>query len=48
MLTAGIPTMFLAPAERLDFIVDFAGQAGKSFILYTDAPATSSSTRSTI
>jgi FtsP/CotA-like multicopper oxidase with cupredoxin domain len=31
--------MLVAPAERLDFIVDFTGQSGKSFILYTDAPA---------
>jgi spore coat protein A, manganese oxidase len=27
------PHVFLAPAERADIIVDFAGQAGKSFIL---------------
>ena len=39
MLTDGLPNMLVAPAERLDVIVDFTGQAGKSFILYTDAPA---------
>ena len=39
MLTDGLPNMLVAPAERLDVVVDFTGQAGKSFILYTDAPA---------
>jgi spore coat protein A len=39
MLTAGLPNMLIAPAERLDVIVDFSGQSGRNFILYTDAPA---------
>ena len=39
MTTAGRPTMLTAPAERSDFLVDFSGLAGKSVILYTDAPA---------
>ena len=39
MLTSGLSNMLFAPGERGDFIVDFSGQAGKSFILYTDAPA---------
>ena len=39
MLTSGNASMLMAPAERLDFILDFAGLAGKSVILYTDAPA---------
>jgi spore coat protein A len=32
-------SLILAPAERADVIVDFKGFAGKSIILYTDAPA---------
>jgi FtsP/CotA-like multicopper oxidase with cupredoxin domain len=39
MLTAGAPTMLTAPAERWDLLVDFSGFAGKSVILYTDAPS---------
>jgi FtsP/CotA-like multicopper oxidase with cupredoxin domain len=39
MLTNGLPSMVMAPAERSDFLVDFSGLAGKSVILYTDAPA---------
>ena len=39
MLMNGLPNMLLAPAERADFVVDFSGLAGKSVILYTDAPA---------
>jgi spore coat protein A, manganese oxidase len=39
MLTSGLPSMLAAPAERFDFLVDFSGFAGKSVILYTDAPA---------
>ncbi len=39
MLTSGAPNMLAAPAERFDFIVDFGGFAGKSVILYSDAPA---------
>ena len=31
--------LLLAPAERADLIVDFASAAGKSLILYSDAPA---------
>jgi spore coat protein A, manganese oxidase len=30
---ANPPHLFLAPAERADIIIDFAGQSGKSFIL---------------
>ena len=32
-------SLILAPAERADLIVDFAGFAGRKVILYTDAPA---------
>ncbi len=32
-------TLFLAPAERADVIVDFSKFAGKTVILYNDAPA---------
>jgi FtsP/CotA-like multicopper oxidase with cupredoxin domain len=39
MLTNGLPNLITAPAERWDLIVDFSGFAGKSVILYTDAPA---------
>jgi FtsP/CotA-like multicopper oxidase with cupredoxin domain len=39
MLTNGLPSMLTAPAERWDFMIDFSGLAGKSVILYTDAPA---------
>ncbi|MCX5909097.1 MAG: hypothetical protein NTY64_18495, partial [Deltaproteobacteria bacterium] len=31
--------LLLAPAERADVLIDFTGQSGKSFILYSDAPA---------
>jgi len=31
--------LLLAPAERADLIIDFASAAGKSLILYNDAPA---------
>jgi FtsP/CotA-like multicopper oxidase with cupredoxin domain len=31
--TAGSKCLFLAPAERADIIIDFAGQAGKTFTL---------------
>lgn len=31
--------LLLAPAERADLLIDFTGLAGKSFILYNDAPA---------
>jgi spore coat protein A len=31
--------LLLAPAERADLLIDFTGLAGKSFILYADAPA---------
>jgi len=30
--------LMLAPAERADILVDFTGQNGNSFILYSDAP----------
>ncbi|MBE0584331.1 MAG: multicopper oxidase domain-containing protein [Desulfofustis sp.] len=32
-------TLFLGPAERADIIVDFSAYAGKTLILYNDAPA---------
>lgn len=32
-------SLFLAPAERADVIVDFSKYAGKTLILYNDAPA---------
>jgi spore coat protein A len=32
-------SLLTAPGERFDVIVDFKGSAGKSFILYNDAPA---------
>jgi spore coat protein A, manganese oxidase len=32
-------SLITAPAERWDLIVDFSGYAGKSLILYNDAPA---------
>jgi len=32
-------TLFLGPAERADIIVDFSNFAGKTLILYNDAPA---------
>jgi spore coat protein A len=31
--------LLLAPGERADLLIDFSGLAGKSFILYSDAPA---------
>jgi FtsP/CotA-like multicopper oxidase with cupredoxin domain len=31
--------LFMGPAERADVIVDFSGLAGKTLILYNDAPA---------
>lgn len=36
---AHIGSLFAAPAERFDILVDFSGYAGKNIILYTDAPA---------
>jgi len=39
MLTNVLSNLVTAPAERWDLIVDFKGFAGKSLILYTDAPA---------
>jgi spore coat protein A len=36
---ATAPLLFLAPAERADVIIDFAGQAGKSFTLVNTAQA---------
>jgi len=32
-------SLLLGTAERADVVVDFSGQAGKTFILYNDAPA---------
>ena len=31
--------LLIAPAERADLLIDFTGCAGRSFILYNDAPA---------
>jgi spore coat protein A len=31
--------LLIAPAERADVLIDFTGLAGKSFIMYNDAPA---------
>jgi FtsP/CotA-like multicopper oxidase with cupredoxin domain len=31
--------LFLGPAERTDIVIDFTGLAGKTIILYNDAPA---------
>ncbi|MBO0880377.1 MAG: multicopper oxidase domain-containing protein, partial [Mycobacterium sp.] len=40
-VNAGVPNpssrLFLAPSERADIIIDFAGQQGKSFILTNDS-----------
>jgi spore coat protein A len=36
---AGPFNLLLAPAERADLIVDFQGWAGRSLVLYNDAPA---------
>ena len=36
---AGPFNLLLAPAERADVLIDFTGKAGKSYILYNDAPA---------
>ena len=35
--SATAPEFFLAPAERGDIIIDFAGQAGRTFIMTNDA-----------
>ena len=32
-------SLLMAPAERLDVVIDFTGYAGKTLILYNDAPA---------
>jgi len=32
-------SLLLAPAERADVVIDFAGKAGKTYVLYSDAPA---------
>ncbi len=33
------PRLFMAPGERMDIIIDFAGFEGKTFVLNNDAPA---------
>jgi spore coat protein A len=38
MVTNGLANLITAPAERWDLLVDFSAFAGKSLILYTDAP----------
>jgi spore coat protein A len=38
-IPAGPFNLLLAPAERADVVIDFAGLTGKTFILYNDAPA---------
>lgn len=35
----GVGSLFAAPAERYDLLVDFTGYAGKNMVLYSDAPA---------
>ena len=39
VLNVSSKTLFLGPAERADVIVDFSQYAGKTLILYNDAPA---------
>ncbi|MFN8488166.1 MAG: hypothetical protein U0350_11275 [Caldilineaceae bacterium] len=39
VLNATKHSLYLGPAERADVIVDFSGFAGKTLILYNDAPA---------
>ncbi|MFJ5715865.1 fibronectin type III domain-containing protein [Neobacillus sp. NPDC093127] len=39
VLNVSDKTLFLAPAERADVIVDFSQYAGETLILYNDAPA---------
>ena len=39
MVTSALPNLLTGPAERWDILVDFAGLAGKSVIVYTDTPA---------
>jgi FtsP/CotA-like multicopper oxidase with cupredoxin domain len=39
VLNVSQKTLFLAPAERADVIVDFTNFAGKTVILYNDSPA---------
>ncbi len=39
VLNVSTKTLFIAPAERADVIVDFSKFAGKTVILYNDAPA---------
>jgi FtsP/CotA-like multicopper oxidase with cupredoxin domain len=39
VLSVGIHGLLLGPAERADVVVDFSAYAGKTLILYNDAPA---------
>ena len=41
LLSAPLPLsdLLIAPAERFDLVIDFAGTEGKSFTLRNDAPA---------
>jgi FtsP/CotA-like multicopper oxidase with cupredoxin domain len=39
VLNVAEKTLFMAPAERADVIVDFSNFAGKTIILYNDSPA---------
>ena len=39
VLNVAEKTLFMAPAERADIIVDFSQYAGKTLILYNDSPA---------
>jgi spore coat protein A, manganese oxidase len=39
VLPTGPFNLLLAPAERADLLINFAGQNGKSFIFYSDSPA---------
>ena len=39
VLNVSVKTLFMAPAERADVVIDFSKFAGKTVILYNDAPA---------
>ncbi len=39
VLNVSDKSLFMGPAERADFVVDFSGYAGKTIIFYNDAPA---------
>jgi FtsP/CotA-like multicopper oxidase with cupredoxin domain len=39
VLNVALKSLFMGPAERADVVVDFSAYAGKTLILYNDAPA---------